>query len=113
MRTETVFIGKWGSGLGVYEAKARSHALIGGMERFEVRQDIRGRALYLHFDRTVFHVAYPAGECACLREVGVGKAKTNALDLPRPAQEVAQGGVLSGLVACEHSKPAAQLELNV
>ena len=27
MRSETVFIGKWGSDLGVYEAKTRSHAL--------------------------------------------------------------------------------------
>ena len=59
------------------------------------------------------HVTHPAGEGACLREVGVGKAKTNALDLPRPVQEIAQGSVLSGLVACEYGKPAAQLELDV
>lgn len=37
MRTETVFIGKWGSGLGVYEAKTRSHALVGDMKRLEMR----------------------------------------------------------------------------
>ena len=37
MRSETVFIGKWGSGLGVYEAKARSHALVGGMKCLEMR----------------------------------------------------------------------------
>ena len=37
MRTETVFIAKWGSGLGIYEAKTRSHALVGGMERLEMR----------------------------------------------------------------------------
>lgn len=37
MRSETVFIGKWGSGLSVYEAKTRPHALIGGMKRLEMR----------------------------------------------------------------------------
>ena len=37
MRTETVFIGKWGSGLSVYEAKTRSHALVGSMKRLEMR----------------------------------------------------------------------------
>ena len=37
MRRETVFIGKWGSGLGVYEAKTRSHTLVGGMKRLEMR----------------------------------------------------------------------------
>ena len=37
MRTETVFIGKWGSGLSVYEAKTRSHAPVGGMKRLEMR----------------------------------------------------------------------------
>lgn len=37
MRTETVFIGKWGSGPGVYKAKTRSHALVGGMKRLEMR----------------------------------------------------------------------------
>lgn len=37
MRTETVFIGKWGSGLGIYKEKTRSHALVGGMKRLEMR----------------------------------------------------------------------------
>ena len=37
MRTETVFIGKWGSGLRIYEAKTRSHALVGGMKCLEMR----------------------------------------------------------------------------
>lgn len=37
MRTEAVFIGKWGSDLGVYEAKTRSYALVGGMKRLEMR----------------------------------------------------------------------------
>jgi len=37
MRSETVFIGKWGSDLGVYEAKTRSHALVGGMKCLEMR----------------------------------------------------------------------------
>lgn len=37
MRTETVFIGKWGSGLGIYEAKTCSNALVGGMKRLEMR----------------------------------------------------------------------------
>lgn len=37
MRSETVFIGKWGSDLGIYEAKTRSHALVGGMKCLEMR----------------------------------------------------------------------------
>ena len=37
MRNETVFIGKWGLGLGFYEVKTRSHALVGGMKRLEMR----------------------------------------------------------------------------
>ena len=37
MRSETVFIGKWGSDLGIYKAKTRSHALVGGMKRLEMR----------------------------------------------------------------------------
>lgn len=37
MRSETVFIGKWGSGLGIYEAKTRSHVLVGGMKCLEMR----------------------------------------------------------------------------
>lgn len=37
MRTETVFIGKWGSDLGIYKAKTRSRALVGGMKRLEMR----------------------------------------------------------------------------
>ncbi len=37
MRTETVFIGKWGSGLGIYKAKTRSHALVEGMKCLEMR----------------------------------------------------------------------------
>ena len=37
MRTETVFIGKWGSDLGIYKAKSRSHALVGGMKRLAMR----------------------------------------------------------------------------
>lgn len=84
----------------VLEAKTYTHSLIGGMERFEVRQDIRGRALYLHFDRTVFHIAYPAGECVRLCEIGVGKSKADALDLALPPQKIALGSVLGGCVAC-------------
>ena len=83
------------------------------MKRLELRQDIRRCALHLHLDRAVFHIAHPAGERARLCEVGVGKAKANAPDLSRPTQELAQGSVLGGLVACEHGKPAAQLELDV
>lgn len=112
MRVETIFTGKRGAGLCVLEAKTNAHSLVGGVECFEVRQDIRRRALYLHFDRTVFHIAYPAGECVCLCEIGVGKAKADALDLALPPKKIALRGVLSGRVAYQHRKPAPQFELN-